>query len=130
MHLSPLTTCSLLTGGSWKEDWSERCFYMPGSLEMTVERQAHKWAADGTGDEWEEKWGEYYTSEGKVAKWADKWGKAGPNVWHEKWGEDYQGGCCCWGWGCWCDLGCCLFCWGMLGWVGCVSGVRGHATDP
>jgi hypothetical protein len=43
------------------------------------------------GDEWEEKWGEYYHAGGKVDKWADKWGKQGPNVWHERWGEDYDG---------------------------------------
>jgi hypothetical protein len=43
------------------------------------------------GDEWEEKWGEYYHAAGRVDKWADKWGKQGPNVWHERWGEDYDG---------------------------------------
>ncbi len=42
------------------------------------------------GDEWEEKWSEYYHSAGHVSKWADKWGKQGPNVWHERWGEDYD----------------------------------------
>ncbi len=44
------------------------------------------------GDEWEERWSEYYHSGGHTAKTADKWGKNGPNVWHERWGEDYDGG--------------------------------------
>ena len=47
------------------------------------------------GDEWEEKWGEWWASLGRANKWADKWGKDGGSVWHEKWGEDYdgEGGC-------------------------------------
>ena len=47
------------------------------------------------GDEWEEKWGEWWASMGRANKWADKWAKDGPNVWHEKWGEEYdgEGGC-------------------------------------
>lgn len=47
------------------------------------------------GDEWEEKWGEWWASLGRANKWADKWAKDGNNVWHEKWGEEYdgEGGC-------------------------------------
>ena len=47
------------------------------------------------GDEWEEKWGEWWASMGRANKWADKWAKDGTNVWHEKWGEEYdgEGGC-------------------------------------
>ena len=47
------------------------------------------------GDEWEEKWGEWWASMGRANKWADKWAKSGTNVWHEKWGEEYdgEGGC-------------------------------------
>lgn len=47
------------------------------------------------GDEWEEKWGEWWASLGRANKWAEKWAKDGTNVWHEKWGEEYdgQGGC-------------------------------------
>lgn len=54
--------------------------------------------ADAERREWEEKWGESYTSREVVKKFADKWGKEGPNVWHERWGEDYdgQGGCKKW----------------------------------
>ena len=44
-------------------------------------------ARDGAGDEWEEKWGEFYGAWGRVNKYADKWAKQGVNVWHEKWGE-------------------------------------------
>ena len=47
------------------------------------------------GDEWEEKWGEWWASLGRANKWAEKWAKDGTNVWHEKWGEEYdgEGGC-------------------------------------
>jgi len=54
--------------------------------------QAQSVSPVSQGDEWEEKWGEYYHSSGHIAKSADKWGKSGANVWHERWGEQYDGG--------------------------------------
>ena len=61
----------------------------PGKLFTTCRRTCLQ------GDEWEEKWGEWWASLGRANKWADKWGKDGGSVWHEKWGEDYdgEGGC-------------------------------------
>ena len=62
---------------------------IPGRLSATFHRPCLQ------GDEWEEKWGEWWASLGRANKWADKWGKDGGSVWHEKWGEDYdgEGGC-------------------------------------
>ncbi|MCJ1368778.1 hypothetical protein MMC16_007926 [Acarospora aff. strigata] len=102
-------------GAAWRETWREAIAFDPFTGEPTVERSAHKWAHNAKyiaqeqvrlvpwqivvitvqGDEWEEKWGEWWASMGRANKWADKWAKDGTNVWHEKWGEEYdgEGGC-------------------------------------
>lgn len=70
-----------VSGDAWREAWKERVYHVTGSGEPYVERSAHKWATDGeAGEEWEEKWGEFYSGSGAVNKWADKWGKRGSDV--------------------------------------------------
>lgn len=59
-------------GGAWHETWTEKMFVEASTLELNIDRTAHKWAKDGYGDEWEEKWGEKYTAGGRTNKWADK----------------------------------------------------------
>lgn len=89
-----------MQGGAWKESWTEKV-YAPSGVAAggkCIERSAHKWAVSADRKEWEEKWGEFYSSAGPVNKWADKWAKEGANVWHERWGEDYDGGGACQKW--------------------------------
>ena len=64
-------------GDAWREFWKEKIYYRGESGEPCVEREAHKWAHNEGGEEWEEKWGEFYSGSGHINKWADKWGKAG-----------------------------------------------------
>ena len=62
-----------------------------------IEKSADKWACNGAGGEWHEKWSEHYDALGKAEKWADKWSKidestpldAGhAHVWHERWEKE------------------------------------------
>ena len=86
-------------GAAWREAWREAVGYDGG--EATVVRTAHKWAraADGVGEEWEERWDESYWAGGRATKSADKWARRPGDEWHERWGEEYAGngdGCVKW----------------------------------
>lgn len=42
-------------GAAWRESWSERLMYASNDLDCVVERNAHKWAAEGNvSDTWRE----------------------------------------------------------------------------
>jgi hypothetical protein len=70
-----------VSGDAWREAWKERVYHVADSGEPCVERSAHKWAKDELkGDQWEEKWGEFYAATGNINKWAEKWGKSGADV--------------------------------------------------
>jgi hypothetical protein len=70
-----------VSGDAWREAWKERVYHVAESGEPCVERSAHKWASDSAaGEEWEERWGEWYAAAGEVNKWAEKWGKRGGDV--------------------------------------------------
>ena len=70
-----------VSGDAWREAWKERVYHVADTGEPCVERSAHKWAKDeNTGEQWEEKWGEFYAATGNINKWAEKWGKRGADV--------------------------------------------------
>lgn len=63
-------------GSAWRETWTEKMYVESSTLELNIQRSAHKWARDAAADEWEEKWGEAYTAGGRTNKYADKVGRA------------------------------------------------------
>lgn len=60
---------------------------------MHIQKSADKWAKDGHGGQWHEKWMEKYDASGRAEKWADKWSQIDlttplepghAHVWHER----------------------------------------------
>eukprot|EP00898_Chlorokybus_atmophyticus_P008288 jgi/Chlat1/8460/Chrsp80S07868 len=78
-------------GGSWTETWTEALTQDSDNGVTGIEKSAHKWAQNGQGDEWEEKWWESYDTCGWTSKTADKWAKRPGHVHHERWGEEWDG---------------------------------------
>ncbi|XP_010274263.1 PREDICTED: uncharacterized protein LOC104609595 [Nelumbo nucifera] len=87
-------------GNVWCEYWKESMWQDFTSGIVHIEKTANKWAKNGKGNEWQEKWWEHYNASGQTEKWAHKWCCIDPktpleaghaHVWHERWGEKFDG---------------------------------------